>query len=609
MSDNNTKPNFGDTLKEFSSKSGHGRTGENNSISSMPPLDKSIYELRMAQYGGIDNFFDDNQCGHWDQYEKLSSWIDNSIEKYREGLIRVLFPILIHSYLDLLELDKSDVAGILMNKYEDKEYMSKYKNDLKRIGTVIDKRQIKENVLCSLFRKNKYVVPMSRYSYDLLLYFLEENKASLMQKILNSYIQIRISYTDKEEQGIGLDDVELGKTIDSSIDVLWGKIIPPRVTDSDICSFIYTRPSRNFGEIKADQGTSPDISPDSERIPLPTVNMSEIQKEVDRMYDMTYNKSTPSPSICCYTVGNTYGGMTSLDFSYECEMAAVGSQDSYITIFSLTSDPLQKLKTSTELATLNLTDTPEFDDLFEQSAIKSRKLIGHSGAVYSTQFFHNNQFLLSSGQDSTTRLWCLKTYKNIAYYKGHQHPIWDMKTGPFGYYFLTGSADRTARLWSSERLEAVRIFNAHSSDVDTVCFHPNSNYIATGSSDRTIRLWDIQNGKSNRLFTGFDGGLRSISISPNGKLIAGVTRNSEITVFDIAEDKKISSEKCIDKRINSIKFSPQNDVLSYVSSEGSFVVYDYNKGEEISRFSTKDRNLCYHSYINSNLAICGGSFN
>ena len=110
--------------------------------------------------------------------------------------------------------------------------------------------------------------------------------------------------------------------------------------------------------------------------------------------------------------------------------------------------------------------------LKEKGGTATRKLIGHSGPVYSLSFdplsgsAATPRHLLSSSADGTARLWSLDTMTNLVAYRGHQNPVWDVKWSPMGVYFATASRDRTARLWSTDRTTALRIYAGHLSDVD-----------------------------------------------------------------------------------------------------------------------------------------------
>ena len=108
----------------------------------------------------------------------------------------------------------------------------------------------------------------------------------------------------------------------------------------------------------------------------------------------------------------------------------------------------------------------------EKGGTTTRKLIGHSGPVYSVSFDPVGgsatppRYLLSASADTTTRLWSLDTFTNVVAYRGHQNPVWDVKWSPMGIYFATGSRDRTARLWSTDRTSCLRVYAGHLSDVN-----------------------------------------------------------------------------------------------------------------------------------------------
>jgi transcription initiation factor TFIID subunit 5 len=119
--------------------------------------------------------------------------------------------------------------------------------------------------------------------------------------------------------------------------------------------------------------------------------------------------------------------------------------------------------------------------LYEPEAPQTRKLIAHSGPVYSLSFdpvpgpASPPRYLLSSSADCTVRLWSLETFTNLVVYRGHREPVWAVEWGPRGVYFATASRDRTARLWITDKINAVRIFAGHLSDVNvspTLPFFP-----------------------------------------------------------------------------------------------------------------------------------------
>ena len=60
-------------------------------------------------------------------------------------------------------------------------------------------------------------------------------------------------------------------------------------------------------------------------------------------------------------------------------------------------------------------------------------LLGHRGAVYGTCFNSRGQYLLSSSEDCTVRLWDVERRSCVVCYHGHQYPVWNVT---FRYIYM-----------------------------------------------------------------------------------------------------------------------------------------------------------------------------
>lgn len=169
--------------------------------------------------------------------------------------------------------------------------------------------------------------------------------------------------------------------------------------------------------------------------------------------------------------------------------------------------------------------------------------LGHSGPVYSTKFTPSSTHIVSASEDTTIRLWDVKSLENTVVFRGHTYPVWALDISSQSQYFASGSQDRTAKIWSFERSYPLRILAGHTSDVDVrfttiptlqlsfnlyqffqskqcVTFHPNGLYVATGSADSTVRMWSVTDGKPVRILVDHCGTVLSANFSPCGKLLA-----------------------------------------------------------------------------------------
>ncbi|KAJ7225582.1 TFIID and SAGA subunit [Mycena pura] len=276
-------------------------------------------------------------------------------------------------------------------------------------------------------------------------------------------------------------------------------------------------------------------------------------------------RSRALPSICAYTLHDVPEGAPCCTFSQDTSLMAAGFAESYIRVWSLKGEKLRGFRS--DFTSSSIRDYTSLRKIREKGGATTKKLIGHSGPVYSVAFDPLGgsaappKHLLSSSADATIRLWSMETLTNLVAFRGHENPVWDVKWSPMGIYFATGSRDRTARLWSTDRISCLRVYAGHLSDVDCVQFHPNSLYLATGSSDWTARLWDVQRGSCVRVFIGHQGAVSALALSPDGRYLASAGEDLAINLWDLGSGKRIKKMTGHTASVYSLTFSAETSML------------------------------------------------
>jgi transcription initiation factor TFIID subunit 5 len=528
-------------------------------------------------------------------YSQLKNWTESSLDLYQPELRRILYPIFVHIFLELIGKNHSTDAKKFFDEYS-VDHAVLHGHDIEKLSSISLPAHLEENELAKMFRNNKYQLKVSRTSFDLLLYFLHEIETSggaIIIRLLNQYMETKVTSSrpsrfdtetslDPEEglPGQGGADQQVEKFNVQPIKL--GKMPMDPEFQKDVTTALEQKDSETKEEavgssgantlvdefnqrIKQEEGVD---SPMREALPLPQYKTADIEAEVMKVADSRSkislggaNSTQASlPSVCMYTFHNTHEGLNCLDFSEDSTLVAGGFSDSFVKVWSLKGEKLTSVLKD---------DTPS----------NSKRLVGHSGPVFSTSFSSDNSYLLSASEDKTVRLWSLDTYTGLVSYKGHNHPVWDVSFSPFGHYFATASHDQTARLWSCDHIYPLRIFAGHISDVDTVSFHPNGTYVITGSSDKTCRMWDINRGNSVRVFIGHTAPINCTAVSPDGRWMASAGEDSIIHVWDLGTGRRLKSMRGHGRAsIYSLAFSQEGSVLVSAGADNTVRVWDIKKG-------------------------------
>ncbi|BFZ56776.1 Transcription initiation factor TFIID subunit 5 [Savitreella phatthalungensis] len=508
-------------------------------------------------------------------YKSLSDWVDASLNIYRDEMRKLLFPIFVHCFLDLVGKEHVDAAKrFFQSGLGDHEVLHGY--DIRQLSAVTLPTHLEENDMAKLYRTNKYRLALSRSTFDLMLNFLFEHEAeggSIIMRLVNQYVEIiamsgrpsretsalegiqghaEVQTDEVNSEPVKLGAMNLDKDMQMDVEI--------ELADEDVKLGLTTDTLfDSFTKSRADSGEGPG----RETLPMPPYKTLDVMKEVEGIKDARKRISlgvaagASLPSVCMYTFHNTHDNLCCIDIASDESMMVGGFGESYIRAWALKDKSHGR-------------DLP-----FERS---TKRLIGHSGPVYGATFSPDNRYVLSGSEDKTARLWSLDTQSCLVAYRGHNAPIWDVSFSPFGHYFATASHDMTARLWSCDHIYPLRVFAGHLSDVDVVQFHPNSTYVLTGSSDKTCRLWDLSRGQSVRVFTGCSAPVTSCAVSPNGRLVAAGADNGTIELWDIASGRRMKTMKGHAKSpVYSLTFSQENSVLVSGGADATVRVWDVKK--------------------------------
>ncbi|KAM9455017.1 transcription initiation factor TFIID subunit 5 isoform 2-T2 [Clarias gariepinus] len=525
-------------------------------------------------------------------YSGLKKFIESVLDCHRAELSQLFYPLFVHMYLELVYNNHESEAKAFFDKFSgDQECY--YLDDLRVLSGLTKKEHMKGNETLLDFRTSRFVLRISRDSYQLLKRHLQERQNNQIWNIIQEHLYIDIF------DGMPRSKSQIDSTSGSlagearreanKAKVFYGLLKEPEIEvplddEDEEAENEEGKPKKkkpkkdSMGSKSKKQDPN---APQQNRIPLPEL------KDSDKLDKIMYMKEATKklrlgleslPSICFYTFLNAYQGLTAVDITDDSSLIAGGYADSTVRVWSVTPKKLRKVKSAADLSLID----KESDDVLERimdekTASESKILYGHSGPVYAVSFSPDRNYLLSSSEDGTIRLWSLQTFTCLVAYKGHNYPVWDTQFSPHGYYFVSGGHDRVARLWATDHHQPLRIFAGHLSDVTCTRFHPNSNYVATGSADRTVRLWDVLNGNCVRILTGHKGPVHSLAFSPSGKFLVSGSTDARVLLWDIGHGLMIGELKGHSDTVYALKFSRDGEILASGSMDNTVRLWDITK--------------------------------
>ncbi|OJD14246.1 hypothetical protein ACJ73_09102 [Blastomyces percursus] len=551
-------------------------------------------------------------------FDMTRKWVEDNLDIYKPELRRVLWPLFVYSYLNLIT-SLVPLEGRQFFEANKSLFLPEHSEDIRSLEPISLPEHVQENSVAKLYRNNKYRLTLSNPAFSNLMQFLESKQkegGTVMSAILSSYCTIITK--DRAADDRFSFAAMLGRANDSSGMPAEDEGIPGHHPGSaytgDNPAMAGTLPRLKLGKLPMEPLLEGDVraeleeadvkdpptggrpslvqhfeqmikreedeeAPTRAEIPYPPSMARDVAMEVQKVKENRDRFKIegrtggvgPAISVCMFTFHNTYDSINCIDFSGDSMLVAAGTQDSYIRVWSLDGLPI----------------LPTYPDSEDSAPKNSHRLFGHSGPVYAVAFAPsiaspeeeevktNTRWLLSSSADKTIRLWSLDLWQCMVVYKGHAQPVWDIAWGPYGHYFVSGSHDKTARLWVTDRIRQQRIFAGHDQDVDCVCFHPNSAYVFTGSSDHTVRMWAVTTGNAVRMFTGHTGNITALTCSNNGKILASADDHGSIFLWDLAPGRLLKRMRGHGKGgIWSLTWSAESTVLVSGGADGTVRVWD-----------------------------------
>ncbi|KAL6785270.1 hypothetical protein ACKKBG_A03140 [Auxenochlorella protothecoides x Auxenochlorella symbiontica] len=486
-------------------------------------------------------------------YTAFAAWVDASLDLYKPELACLLYPVLVHVSLSLVERGAASEAHALLAEHGPRfaaagsgpaaEHRAR---ELQSLQTLTGREQLAGNAAAAAWRARRAGVRLSAYSHGLLLRALQTPALQLILGVVNGHVRLEVAegppagaaeLAAAEELGAGRAGEEDGaahnrgpidlQLLQGSVEDAWAQAKFDRL-EREAAAEADAGAGSADGATKKQRAALAKAAADAKaqresvaanrmacEIPLPPRTEEEsaaLASELDGRVAVSPS-ALPSALLCTFV--NTHASLAAAAVALDARCVAGGFADGSVRLHDL-----------------------------GQGGAAAAVLRGHEAGVHGVALSPDASLALSCSADGSVRLWSRALGAGLVAWRGAgpgASPVWDVAwcpASPAGHYFATGGADRALRVWSVERARALRLCAGAGADVDAEAWHPNAHVVAGGGGDRAARLWDVRSAAPLRTLGGHRGAATALAFSHDGRCLAVGDAAGEVAVWDLAAARR-----------------------------------------------------------------------
>ena len=562
-----------------------------------------------------------------DGYARIREWIFGALDLYKSELMRVLFPMFVHSFLTLVKKNKVEESRDFFERFHE-DHVRAHCDDIRGLSGIALPEHVDTDPYAVKFIKHKFSIEMCFQSFDLLVRFLRasDGNGAKCLAILNENVGVKI--TQKDSPSMFVEEEE-----EKNMDEIFSGVVTGETTASIAA---YNSGPGRFGlleqslEIKAERAFREIEAKHEDAVKREDARVAAYKPK--KVYKKRKKKDSDSENDDEEEEEDKEGEKISGEETIEV--------DGYKVLKRREIDVPNVPQTISRLRNPRLVDSeipiPEYDyddglrvleDFSNRVKVTSENLpsccfftFTHAeGKLICASMSPNVEKVAGGFSDSVVRTWDLtsgekdeddeekeeggkekdgggttatengdkektkKVYKRgdkvgksmkVKEFIGHCAPVHDVQYSPDGIYLLSVSRDCTARMWSCELEIPLCAYKGHQTPIWCAKWASCGHYFATGSHDRTCRIWTTELSSPIRAFCGHIGDVDCVAWHPNSNYVATGSSDRTVRLWDVSTGRCTRLFTWHTSGVTALAFSPDGQSISTADDSGVIHSWD-----------------------------------
>jgi len=562
-----------------------------------------------------------------DGYARIREWIFGALDLYKSELMRVLFPMFVHSFLTLVKKNKVEESRDFFERFHE-DHVRAHCDDIRGLSGIALPEHVDTDPYAVKFIKHKFSIEMCFQSFDLLVRFLRasDGNGAKCLAILNENVGVKI--TQKDSPSMFVEEEE-----EKNMDEIFSGVVTGETTASIAA---YNSGPGRFGlleqslEIKAERAFREIEAKHEDAVKREDARVAAYKPK--KVYKKRKKKDSDSENDDDEEEEDKEGEKISGEETIEV--------DGYKVLKRREIDVPNVPQTISRLRNPRLVDSeipiPEYDyddglrvleDFSNRVKVTSENLpsccfftFTHAeGKLICASMSPNVEKVAGGFSDSVVRTWDLtsgekdeddeekeeggkekdgggttatengdkektkKVYKRgdkvgksmkVKEFIGHCAPVHDVQYSPDGIYLLSVSRDCTARMWSCELEIPLCAYKGHQTPIWCAKWASCGHYFATGSHDRTCRIWTTELSSPIRAFCGHIGDVDCVAWHPNSNYVATGSSDRTVRLWDVSTGRCTRLFAGHTSGVTALAFSPDGQSISTADDSGVIHSWD-----------------------------------